>query len=87
MNHFVGLRWPATFIAGLLVKYFGFWRKTINIDPIVRRERRIEIRIIRKEQQTRAKMATTHSDYNEKTTATEVASAFADQIRGRNGQS
>lgn len=31
-------------------------------------------------------MATTHSEYNEKTTATEVASAFADRIRGRNGQ-
>lgn len=31
-------------------------------------------------------MATTHPEYNEKTTATEVASAFADQIRGRNGQ-
>ncbi|KAJ5896713.1 uncharacterized protein N7473_006112 [Penicillium subrubescens] len=29
-------------------------------------------------------MATTHSEYNEKTTATSVASAFADQIRGRN---
>jgi hypothetical protein len=31
-------------------------------------------------------MAPTHSEYNEKTTATEVASAFADQIRGRNGE-
>lgn len=31
-------------------------------------------------------MATTHPEYNEKTAATEVASAFADQIHGKIGQ-
>jgi hypothetical protein len=31
-------------------------------------------------------MATSHPEYNEKTSATEVASVFASQIRGKNGE-
>lgn len=37
------------------------------------------------EQGTLENMATTHPEYNERTTATEVAKAFADQIRDKNG--
>jgi hypothetical protein len=32
-------------------------------------------------------MAVSHPEFNEKATATEVASAFAGQIRGKNGKS
>jgi hypothetical protein len=31
-------------------------------------------------------MATSHPEYNEKTSATEVAEAFASQIRDKNGE-
>ena len=31
-------------------------------------------------------MAATHSEYGASTTATEVAAAFADQIKGKNGK-
>jgi len=35
----------------------------------------------------RRKMTVTHPEFNEKATATEVASAFAGQIQGKNGKS